>query len=489
MQLQGRLQTVLRTNTFDPATQTITVDPIRAKAFENNRKYYAEVFGNGRVSYAIPEGAVTDPDRQRQLAAFFFWTSWAASTNRPGDAISYTHNWPHEPLVGNRPSGEAVVWTGVSILMLLAGICVMICWYAAQPSKQPDGPAPEIDPIRSWEPTPSQRATLKYFWVVTALFLAQILLGVVTAHYGVEGDGFYGFPLSKWLPYTVTRTWHVQIGLFWIATAWLAAGLFIGPLVSGYEPPGLRLGVNVLFVALLIVVVGSLAGEWLSIQNKLSDDVSFYIGHQGYEYVDLGRAWQIGLFVGLLLWVFLVVRAIRPALSQPGEQRTEAVAVSVPGVGGGHWPVLRCRPDLGAAHAPVHRRILAVVGRSPVGGGVLRGLRHHGHCLLLHPLASDPGGTGSPGSPVVGDDLPVRRHHRHLPSPVFLGNADGGPGVGVGLQCFGSRAVGVGGLRRPGRPPHVESGSLDEPLPLADLLLRGGGLLEHGGCWVVRLHD
>lgn len=321
MQLQGRLQTVLRTNTFDPATQTITIDPVRARAFEDNRKHYADIFGNGHVGYAIPRGALTDPERQRHLTAFFFWTAWAASTNRPGDTISYTHNWPHEPLVGNRPSGEAVVWTGVSILMLLAGICVMICWYAAQPAKLPEGPPPEVDPIRTWEPTPSQRATLKYFWVVTALFLTQIILGVVTAHYGVEGDGFYGFPLSQWLPYTVTRTWHIQIGLFWIATAWLAAGLFIGPLVSGYEPPGQSLGVNVLFVALLVVVVGSLAGEWLSIHNKLSDDVSFYIGHQGYEYIDLGRAWQIGLFVGLLLWVFLVVRAIRPALSLPGEQK------------------------------------------------------------------------------------------------------------------------------------------------------------------------
>ena len=50
-------------------------------------------------------------------------------------------------------------------------------------------------------------------------------------------------------------------------------------------------------------MVGSLAGEWLSVHNKLSDTVSFYFGHQGYEYVDLGRVWQIALFVGLLALV------------------------------------------------------------------------------------------------------------------------------------------------------------------------------------------
>ena len=156
-----------------------------------------------------------------------------------------------------------------------------------------------------------------------------MLLGVVTAHYGVEGDGFYGFPLSEWLPYSVARTWHIQMGLFWIATAWLAAGLFIGPLVSEQEPAGQRLGVNILFIALLVVVVGSLTGEWLSVQNKLSDTVSFYFGHQGYEYVELGRVWQIGLFVGLLLWLVLMVRVLLPALRRKGEQKQLVTLLAV----------------------------------------------------------------------------------------------------------------------------------------------------------------
>jgi nitric oxide reductase subunit B len=321
-QLTGRLAERIRTNTYDPANGTITIDPIRADAFEANLAHYSDVFSSGRSEYAIPAGAVTDADRLRQLAAFFFWTSWAASTNRPDDHISYTHNWPYEPLVANRPTGETVVWTGVSIIMLLAGICAMVWWYAARRSEEePIASLPEVDPLGSWQATPSQQATLKYFWVVSALLLVQMLLGVVTAHYGVEGDAFYGFPLSEWLPYSVTRTWHVQLGLFWIATAWLAAGLFIGPLVSNTEPTGQRFGVNVLFLALLVVVVGSLAGEWLSIHNKMSDAVSFYFGHQGYEYVDLGRAWQIALLAGLLLWLFLVVRVLRPALRQPGEQK------------------------------------------------------------------------------------------------------------------------------------------------------------------------
>lgn len=327
-QLTGRLAALVRPNTYDPATNRIVIDPIRAQAYEANVAHYTQVFLEGNAQYAIPRGAVTDAERARKLAAFFFWTSWSAVTHRPGSQISYTNNWPHEPLVGNRPSGENVVWTGVSIILLLAGISAMAWWQASQREPEQASP-PDADPLAGWQATPSQRATIKYFWVVAALIVVQMLLGVITAHYGVEGEGFYGLPLSKWLPYSVARTWHVQIGLFWIATAWLGAGLFIGPVVSGREPAGQRLGVNLLFGALVVLVVGSLAGEWLSIQNHLSDEVSFYLGHQGYEYVELGRAWQIVLMVGLLLWLALMVRALLPAMRGQGHARQLVMLLTV----------------------------------------------------------------------------------------------------------------------------------------------------------------
>ena len=320
--LKGRLEQVYRTNTYDPATGVLRIDPARARAFDTCLAHYSDVFMNGNTAYAIPAGAVTTPVRMKEFAAFIFWTSWAAAANRPGDTISYTHNWPHDELVANRPTGESVLWTGVSILMLLAGICAMVWWYASRVHREGHGVLPETDPLLGFRPTPSQAATLKYFWVVSALILVQILMGVVTAHYGVEGGGFYGVPLADWLPYSVTRTWHIQTGLFWIATSWLGAGLFIAPLISGVEPKGQKLGVNVLFLALFAVVGGSLTGEWLSVQNKLSDAAAFLWGHQGYEYIDLGRVWQLLLFLGLLFWYFLVVRAVRPALKSSPEHRS-----------------------------------------------------------------------------------------------------------------------------------------------------------------------
>ena len=315
-----RLRLMIRTNTYEAARQAIVVDPVRAAAIRATSAHYQDVFANGRQDYAIPAGAQPDPVKLRQLSAFIFWTAWAATTERPGERISYTNNWPFEPLVGNTLTGDAWIWTGVSVLLLLAGIGTMAWWQASRHDRQDADSAqlPMTDPLLRTHPTPSQLATVKYFWVVSALILVQILLGVVTAHYGVEGGGFYGIPLDRWLPYVLSRTWHTQLGVLWIATAWLAAGLYIGPAVSGVEPPLQALGVNVLFVAVLLLVVGSMTGQWLSVMNRLGTGTAwFYLGHSGYAYIDTGRLWQVVLLVGLFLWLFLVVRAVRPALASP----------------------------------------------------------------------------------------------------------------------------------------------------------------------------
>lgn len=319
--LRERLTLMMKNNTYDAGSNRIVLDPVRLAAFEHNLDYYRDLFVKGNVPYSIPEGTLTDTLKIRQLVGFYFWTSWAASTDRPGNNITYTSNWPHEPLVGNTPTSNSIIWTGFSIIMLLGGIGLLV-WYHASQKKEPVADkVPENDPLLTFEATPSQKGVVKYFWVVAGLFVTQMLMGVITAHYGVEGGGFYGIPIDKWIPYAVTRTWHTQLGIFWIATAWLAAGLFIGPAVAGYEPKGQKLGVDVLFGALIVVVAGSMIGEWLSVMNKLEGSSWFYFGHQGLEYVDLGRVWQIGLLIGLGLWLFLVGRCVLTAIRKGGEQK------------------------------------------------------------------------------------------------------------------------------------------------------------------------
>jgi nitric oxide reductase subunit B len=347
--LRGRLQQVMRTNTYDPATKTITLTPERVIALSNVAAHYESLFGNDpatqklREGYAMREGTVDTMEHRRALTAFIWWTAWAATTERPGDTgntlspeqsgvasqkVTYTNNWPSEPLVGNTPPPALWLWSAFSVLFLIAGIAAL-GWHHAVSHGRGEEPhaIPKSDPFALLRITPSMRATAKYFWVVLALFLAQILLGAITAHYQVEGQKAYGFALSDWLPYSLSRTWHTQLAVLWIAVAWLGTGLYIAPALSGHEPRFQRFGVNFLFVSLLIIVVGAFTGQWFAVMQKLGLKWNFWFGHQGWEYADMGRFWQWYLFVGLLLWVTLVGRALWPILRGPASDSKSIIAL------------------------------------------------------------------------------------------------------------------------------------------------------------------
>lgn len=325
--LQARLKSEIRLNRYDEKTNTLELSAIQTKAYYALQSYYSSLFSNDpkfsklREAYAIPANTIKDSTRLRKISNFFFWASWACVTNRPGESVSYTHNWPNEPLIGNIATGDLLLWTGFSVIMLLAGTGLLVYYNARHGHEEAEDELPEEDPLLHVPSTPSMRATVKYFWIVTILIVVQVILGVITAHFGVEGSAFYGIPLDKFLPYSLSRTWHVQIAIFWIATSWLATGLYIAPAVSGHEPKFQKAGVNFLFIALLIIVAGSMIGQWYAIMQRLGFVENFWFGHQGYEYVDLGRFWQIFLLVGLFLWLGLMLRALWPALVKKTSSR------------------------------------------------------------------------------------------------------------------------------------------------------------------------
>jgi nitric oxide reductase subunit B len=326
--LRGELQVELKQNTYDAATDTVTVSDDRAAAMAQVAAHYDALFGSDpsvrqlREHYAMKVDTVGDPVRRRTLFAFFHWTAWQSVTNRPDSNVSYSSNWPADTLVGNTPSGASFMWTFISILMMIAGVGALVWHHASSRGESSPDVVPATDPLRAITLTPSMKAVAKYFWVVAALFAVQVGLGGITAHYAVEGQSFYGFQLADVLPYSLTRTWHTQLAVLWIATAWLATGLFIAPAISAHEPKFQRLGVNFLFVCLLVIVVGALGGQWFAVMQKMGLATNFWFGHQGYEYTDIGRFWQAFLFIGLMLWLVLMGRALWPALQQKGEHRT-----------------------------------------------------------------------------------------------------------------------------------------------------------------------
>ncbi len=312
-------------NTYNNKTGTLVLSGQRIKAIQETGQYYLKLFGDHeslrstRESYAMHENVMPDETRRTNLNAFFFWTSWSAATHRPDANITYTNNWPHEPLINNVPSSSNILWSIISVIILLIALGALV-WYWAFKKKEDGDDAlitPKEDPLNSFTITSSQKALWKYLFTIVGLFVLQVALGAILAHYSVEGQDFYGIPLSKWLPYSLARTWHIQTALFWIATAFLAAGLFLAPIINGgKDPKHQTLGVNILWGALVVVVLGSLTGEALAIHQVLSLDWSFLVGIQGYEYTDLGRIWQIALLIGLLLWLGLMLRAIIPALKK-----------------------------------------------------------------------------------------------------------------------------------------------------------------------------
>ena len=325
--IDALVKSEFRRNTYDETRGVIVVSRERARAIEQTAQHYAGLFGSApefdglREAYAMTSDALPSADDRKALAAFFFWSAWAAATDRPGEqGLSYTSNWPHEPLVGNTMTTSAAMWSIVSVVLLLGGIAAML-WFHSARKHEEEPAAPKADPLFGAKATPSMLATRKYFFAVIGLILLQIGMGIVTAHYAVEGQSLFGLPLAEVLPYVVSRTAHTQVGIFWIATAWLATGLYIAPLLSGQEPRLQKLGVDVLFWALIAIVVGSTATSWLGHLQRQGADFTFWIGNQGLEFTSMGRVWQILLFVGLLFWLLLMGRALWPALKRPSETR------------------------------------------------------------------------------------------------------------------------------------------------------------------------
>lgn len=331
--LQFELKQTYRNPQYNAATDTLTVDAVRAEAIAQTAEYYSRLFSDDlslrstRESYAMKENTLPSAERREVMTQFFFWTAWAAATERPDSDVTYTNNWPHEPLIDNKPSAENIIWSLVSIILLIAGVGGLIwAWAFLRDHDEEEPEAPKKDPISLVNLTPSQKALGKYLFLVMALFIVQIFLGGFTAHYTVEGQEFYGINVSQWFPYSLVRTWHIQAALFWIATGFLAAGLFLAPIINGGKDPKYqKLGVDILFWALVVVVAGSFIGNYLAIAQIMPENLNFWLGHQGYEYVDLGRLWQIGKFTGLVLWLGLMLRGVVGAFKQPGDKNLLAL--------------------------------------------------------------------------------------------------------------------------------------------------------------------
>ncbi len=332
--VDAEAQRILKQNRYDSVTGTLTFTPPEVISYQKQIGEWTDYFAGPATSGGLPARYIRDAIEIRHLTAFFAWTAWASVAKRPGRAYSYTNNFPYDAAVGNVPTTDAVLWSALSLITLLGGIAAVLFVFGKFDYLGWKSKGKHVHPqMLPGVTTDSQKATIKYFAIVALLFLAQVLVGGATAHFRADPSGFYGFDLSRWLPSNILRTWHLQLAVFWIATAYIAGGLLLAPAVGGEEPKGQARGVHLLFGALLIVVMGSLFGEMFGL-NQLLGKLWFWFGHQGWEYLELGRAWQVLLAFGLAFWMVLLYRALAPARNHPQKRELSSLflyaALAVP---------------------------------------------------------------------------------------------------------------------------------------------------------------
>jgi nitric oxide reductase subunit B len=315
--VDGAVASQFKTNGYDPTTDILRLRTGSKEAFEAQVEYWIAYFKDPAINGGLTKNAISDGTELRQLAAFFAWTAWASAATRPGTSHSYTNNFPYDPMVGNHPTSGVVLWSAISLIFLLGGTAIVLLafgkfdflgWHGGEARSASHGAFTGSRAI-----TPAQSATLKFMVIAALLFLAQTLIGGGVAHYRAQPETFYGLgDLSVLWPGNLLRTWHLQLAIFWVATAYVGGALFVASSLGGGDPKAQRPLIHVLFWALVVVVIGSLLGQWAGIKNMLGN-LWYWFGHQGWEYLEIGRFWQILLAAGLVFWFWLLRRAVQPA--------------------------------------------------------------------------------------------------------------------------------------------------------------------------------
>lgn len=321
----------MRENRYTKKNDTLVLTDAQVYGLEEVREFYYTVFTEGD-GWGLQENLIEEkdlPEENRawvdkgdqitQVADFFFWTAWLSSTNRPDDNISFTNNWPYYEDAGNVLTYSSILWSGASITILSLFMALILYVFYRYHLGMKEAYTPDTFPkihLNKLPVTLSQVKAGKYFVIVSILFFIQVMFGALLAHYYTEPDSFFGIKwIAELFPFSISKGFHLQLAIFWIATAWLGLGIYVAPLVGGHEPKRQGLLVDILFWALVVLVFGSMLGQWLGVNGYLGNSW-FMFGHQGWEYLELGRFWQYILAIGMIIWLFIVFRGIKSALKR-----------------------------------------------------------------------------------------------------------------------------------------------------------------------------
>jgi nitric oxide reductase subunit B len=296
---------------IDLTQQTVNVPDALAGAIVELRTDIAKQLAVTDLDTGWTPAYSLTPDEALRTGEFLIYSALTTVARRPDTSWSWTENWPYEPEVGNTPTTNTFVWTWASFCFTFFAFGLVLFMYEFWLNHPDDAP---MDPVlaRFGPLTDSQRRVGKYFLVVAVVLLLQIAAGTIMAHAYYDRRSFYGIALHEILPFNFLRDVHIQSPIVWIGVSWIGSGLFLAPAIAGgREARGQGFLVDLLFYVTLIIVAGALIGNWLGIMGYTGSGW-FWFGNQGLSYIQLGRFWQIGFFIGLVLWSLLVFRALWP---------------------------------------------------------------------------------------------------------------------------------------------------------------------------------
>ena len=380
-----------RRNSYDEDTKTVTVSAAQADAFRELEDHYSDFFSEPTSRNGLRPDAITDPERAARADVVLRLDRVGGVERAPGPQLHLHEQLAlraagrqqadreRDRLVGrlaDRPAGR-----DRPPVRRLRPLGRTLGWHGREQATLSFRPPGDV------ALTPAQRATAWFFFVMAALFLIQTFVGAASQHYRADIADFFGFDLAQILPYNLMRTWHVQLALFWVATSFVAAGIFLAPMIARREPKHQGKLAFALLGALAIVVFGTLVGSYLGIHGVLEDAASNWFGLQGFEYLDLARLWQVLLSIGLFFWVFMLWRVLRKRLARRAP-RQHALAVLPrrlrdPGL-------LRGRPDRADRRQLHGHRVLALLGRPPLGRGLPRAVHDGDGRLHVRPARRGP---------------------------------------------------------------------------------------------------
>ncbi len=318
--IEARVRRELHRNTWqgDGGDGHILLNEAQIHALGVLNDHFRRMFTDVDYSEFFQKDYLTDPQEIRALTAFFFWGAWVAAANRPGETYSYTHNWPYDPLAGNTPTAATLIWSVLSILALFLGIGLVLYVYGQMKSLHYDpfnggqGRSLTTRDLEKGCVRPTQRATYKFFVLAMILFGLQVLAGIIGATDFIRPFGIY---LGDLIPFTVARSYHTLLQIFWFFMCWVGYTIFFLPGLSRV-PDGQKKWIDLLFILCVIVGVGALVGIYLGQTGILTGAWAYWLGSQGWEFMELGRLFQILLLVAFSLWIAIIYRGVKPWLTK-----------------------------------------------------------------------------------------------------------------------------------------------------------------------------